>query len=73
MKKNHKQVTYKRYLIWTDNLSEGWSLDEQTDDWDEAVKSRDFHLNNGWATIITEYIPIVVKDGRTEKHNEANP
>ena len=53
-----------KFIVWTNYGFEGWS-ERFADSFDEAVKLRDEQMGlSNREAIITEYIPLNVKDGR---------
>jgi hypothetical protein len=53
-------IIFTKYIVWTDYGSEGWSP-TGFDNWEEAV---DYWKQNANKSVITEYIPVVIADGR---------
>jgi hypothetical protein len=60
--------TYSRYLVWTNyGEYEGWKC-KGAEEWAEAVTLRDEEmLMSPRDVIITEYVPLEIRDGRTAK------
>lgn len=55
----------KKYLVFINYGDyEGWKLQTETDDWQEAVETWDYMRSTGSECIITAYCPLIILDGR---------
>jgi hypothetical protein len=55
---------FKKYIVWVDYGSQGWNATD-FDTWEEAVK---YWKQEADKSILTEYIPLSITDGRKPKN-----
>lgn len=65
------QTIHKKYIIFIDyGTLEGWRIWGETDTWEKAVALRDeARANGGHETIICEFVPLLVIDGRSKSYS----
>lgn len=62
---------FKKFIVWVDYGSEGWSPSDYKDTFEEAAESMLYHKGSGnQNVVITEYIPVKVVPARIEKLSE---